>query len=128
MKKYLLIFVLAFSFMSLNAQNELTRQQRHDQAMAQQHEEGLIKNMQDIAFRFETAFEEKDLESTKVLQNDLVTLMVKAKKAEKSMVNQKKQKAIIEKFASYKIDFNKKESAADVKFKSMPNEFIKLIK
>ena len=83
-----------------------------------------------MIFRFETAIEDRDVESTKVLQNSLVRMM-------KGTMNwmENHNQPMDESFATQVADFEKHQftfdqasSKKDVDMKGMPSNFLKALK
>lgn len=137
MKKYTLFAMLMASFVftqDLMAQNarrsDAERMAIHNNEKTNQQSAAVNTEMQRMIFRFETAYEDKDVESTKVLQETLVNLMrsaidYRAKNGEQMATTTKK---MVDNFAKYAFKFNGAESKKAVEMKGVPNEFMKLMK
>jgi len=137
MKKYTLLTALmicCFFSGQLSAQNGTLspdkRQTMHQEAESTQQNAAVNAEMNRMIFRFESAYEEKDVESTKILQSTLAELMenamdYKAKNGQK--VDSKMDKTVAN-FADYTFDFSRVESKQDVEMKGVPSAFMKMMK
>lgn len=137
MKKYTLLAALmigCFFSGQLSAQNSSLspeeRQTMHKEAQSTQQNAAVNAEMERMIFRFESAYEEKDVESTKILQNTLAELMENAmdyqvKNGQK--VDSKTDKTVAN-FADYTFDFSRVELKQDMEMKGVPSMFMKMMK
>lgn len=134
MKKYTLLAALmigCFFSGQLIAQNGTLspeeRQTMHQNAQTTQKNAAVNTEMERMIFRFESAYEEKDVESTKILQETIANLMQKAmdyQATKGAKVDNKTSKSVAD-FTAYKFDFTQVESKQDIEMKSYPSTFMK---
>ncbi|MFT4759480.1 MAG: hypothetical protein ACI9LN_001444 [Saprospiraceae bacterium] len=137
MKKYTLFAALILSFafsQDITAQNarksDAERQQIHNQANDTQQMSAVNSEVQSIIFRFETAYEDKDVESTKVLQETLGRLMQNGLdyQVKSGVAVDSKMTIMVADFAKFKFDFASTETKEDVSMKGVPSAFMKTMK
>ena len=137
MKKYTLFaaLILCFAFsQDITAQNarlsDAERQNVHNEANKTQQMAAVNSEMQRMIFRFETAYEDKDVESTKVLQETLANLMQNGLdyQTKNGVAVNAETKKMVANFSTYKFNFAGAETKEDVTMKGVPNAFMKTMK
>lgn len=137
MKKYTLFAALTLSFVfsqDLMAQNarktNAERQQIHKQANDTQQMAAVNSEMQRMIFRFETAYEDKDVESTATLQKTLANLMQNGLKFQEKngVAVDAKTTQMVADFAKFNFDFTGDETKEEVTMKGVPSAFMKTMK
>lgn len=137
MKKYTLFaaLILCFAFsQDITAQNarlsDAERQNVHNEAKKTQQKAAVNAEMQRLIFRFETAYEEQDVESTRVLQETLANSMQNGlnHQMKSGVAVDADMKKMVADFSTYKFDFAGAETKEDVQMKGVPSAFMKTMK
>jgi hypothetical protein len=137
MKKYTLFVALIFSFVfsqSLTAQNarlsDAERMDVHNKTSQEQQMVAVNSEMQRMIFRFETAYEDKDVESTKILQETLTELMQNGldHQMKSGVAVDAKMKQMVADFAKFNFNFSGNETKKEVMMKGVPSAFAKTMK
>ena len=136
MKKYTLFGLLLVNFFFIsNAQAQIANSHvlerntiQREEALLQQ-KAAVNSEMQRIIFRFETAYEDKDVESTKILQNTLAELMQSALNypAKQGEEMDDATTTMVKNFSNFQFDFPETETKEAVEMKGLPSEFMKLM-
>ena len=130
MKNIICIFCCTFSvFLTINAfgqssqitnDQKIDRQEIHKSMTIQQNEAASLKNFKYLAFRFEQAFEDWDLENVQVMQNEVVKSM---ENIVKMNPNNSDLQKIMEDFSSFNFSFEKEKIKNSKKKVKLLNDF-----
>ena len=131
MKQYIFTVIVAIaSVASTYAQQSNTedRTARHQQQMVQQNKD--TSKFEELVFRFETAYEDRDIISTAMIQQQLTDWMqtrLKADKADFSDSQYEKWVTSIDEFSKYTFKYNDDNHKKDEMTQQIPQSFLNVI-